>query len=192
MPAPATSSRHLYTGHRQGHTQAAPWLRASPSGRAFVPGKAVDPGSDATVQSLDASAVVHTRSSSRRTPDPLTAGLLRSRFSPRLLTDMTLRWFGSPACTANPEGQPPSLAQHGRAGDLLHRHHFLSGHTPLEIDCRFQTICEGCGFFETDVEFVPILRRQRDDATAHADLARTKLYDDLIGVIDHLPGRSTA
>jgi len=30
MPAPATSSRHLYTGHRQGHTQAAPWLRAHP------------------------------------------------------------------------------------------------------------------------------------------------------------------
>src|SRR6516164_1678024 len=59
MPAPAASSRHLYTGHRQGSTQAAPWLRASPSGRAFVPGKAVDPGSDATVQSLDASAVVH-------------------------------------------------------------------------------------------------------------------------------------
>jgi hypothetical protein len=28
MPAPATSSRHLYTGHHQGHTQAAPWLRA--------------------------------------------------------------------------------------------------------------------------------------------------------------------
>jgi len=28
VPAPATSSRHLYTGHRQGSTQAAPWLRA--------------------------------------------------------------------------------------------------------------------------------------------------------------------
>ena len=28
MPAPATSSRHLYTGHRQGNTQAVPWLRA--------------------------------------------------------------------------------------------------------------------------------------------------------------------
>jgi len=28
MPAPATSSRHLYTGHRQGSMQATPWLRA--------------------------------------------------------------------------------------------------------------------------------------------------------------------
>src|SRR5262249_23641749 len=28
VPAPAASSRHLYTGHRQGHEQAAPRLRA--------------------------------------------------------------------------------------------------------------------------------------------------------------------
>jgi hypothetical protein len=40
MPAPATSSRHLYTGHRQGSTQATPWLRAharkrTPSFREF-------------------------------------------------------------------------------------------------------------------------------------------------------------
>ncbi len=38
MPAPATSSRHLYTGHHQGNTQAAPWLRARTERRAFVPG----------------------------------------------------------------------------------------------------------------------------------------------------------
>jgi hypothetical protein len=113
MPAPATSSRHLYTGHRQGHEQAAPWLRAHPVGRAFVPGHPSGPGFDAIAVFHDASAVVHTRSSSRRSPDPLIAGLLRSRFPPRLLTDMTLRWFGISACTANPEGQPPSLAQHG-------------------------------------------------------------------------------
>jgi integrase len=55
---------------------------------------------------------------------------------------------------------------------------------PAELDCRFQTICEGCGFYETNVEFVDILRRQRDDATAHADAARTKLYDELVTVID--------
>src|ERR1017187_8369532 len=61
----------------------------------------------------DASAVVHTCSSSRRLPDPLVAGLFHSRFPPRLLTGMTLRQFGISACTANPEGLPPSLAQHG-------------------------------------------------------------------------------
>ena len=55
---------------------------------------------------------------------------------------------------------------------------------PVELDCRFQTICEGCGFYETNVEFVDILHRQRDDATAHADAARAKLYDELVAVID--------
>jgi integrase len=55
---------------------------------------------------------------------------------------------------------------------------------PAELDCRFQTICEGCGFYQTSVEFVDILGRQRDDATAHADAARAKLYDELIRVID--------
>ena len=112
MPAPATSSRHLYTGHRQDHTQVASWLRTR-ARRAFVPGLNTHPGFDAIVQNFDASAVVHTRSSSRRSPDLLVAGLSRSRFPPRLLTDMTLRRFGLSACTANPEDLPPSLAQHG-------------------------------------------------------------------------------
>jgi hypothetical protein len=55
---------------------------------------------------------------------------------------------------------------------------------PGELDCRFQTICEGCGFYEPSVEFIDILRRQRDDATAHADVTRAKLYDELVAVID--------
>ena len=37
-PAPATSSCHLYTGHHQGNVQAAPWLKAHPTGHADVPG----------------------------------------------------------------------------------------------------------------------------------------------------------
>ena len=32
VPAPATSSRHLCTGHRQGSMQAAPWLRTRQHG----------------------------------------------------------------------------------------------------------------------------------------------------------------
>ena len=68
----------------------------------------------------------------------------------------------------------------------LHRRLLGNGHCtrPLELDCRFQTICEGCGFFETGPEFVTILRRQRDDAAAHTDPVRTSLYNDLIRVID--------
>jgi len=55
---------------------------------------------------------------------------------------------------------------------------------PAELDCRFQTMCEGCGFYETSVEFIDILRRQRHDTASHADAARAKLYDELIRVIE--------
>jgi hypothetical protein len=55
---------------------------------------------------------------------------------------------------------------------------------PAELDCRFQTMCEGCGFYQTSVEFIDILRRQRDDAASRADAARAKLYDELVRVID--------
>ena len=81
--------------------------------RVLIPRKACSLGFDVIVHIHDASAVVHTCSYSHRLPDPLVAGLLRSRFPPRLLTGMTLRRFGISACTANPEGLPPSLAQHG-------------------------------------------------------------------------------
>ncbi len=47
-----------------------------------------------------------------RTVTPLTAGISPQRSPPRLLTRRSLRWFEFSACTANPEGQPPSLAQH--------------------------------------------------------------------------------
>ena len=45
---------------------------------------------------------------------------------------------------------------------LSHRRLLGNGHCtrPVELDCRFQTICEGCGFFQTSEEFIPILRRQ--------------------------------
>jgi site-specific recombinase XerD len=68
----------------------------------------------------------------------------------------------------------------------VHRRLLGNGHCtrPVELDCRFQTICEGCGFFQTGPQFIPILRRQRDNATAHNDDARSHLYDNLIRLID--------
>ena len=83
------------------------------------------------------------------------------------------------APAANTDGDTRHAAQ-------LHRRLLGNGHCtrPLELDCRFQTICEGCGFFQTGPQFVPILRRQRDNATAHNDHVRSTLYDDLIRVID--------
>jgi hypothetical protein len=41
---------------------------------------------------------------------------------------------------------------------------------------------------ETSLEFIDILRRQRDDATAQADAARAKLYTELVRVIEARTG----
>ena len=112
MPAPATSSRHLYTEHRRGHIQAAPRLRAPPR-RAFVPGPPTDPSFDAIVISFRCvSSGSHMFVFSSHTPPRY------SETSPAALTTpaldrRSLRWFGISACTATPEDLPPSLAQHG-------------------------------------------------------------------------------
>src|SRR6185437_16689744 len=50
------------------------------------------------------------------------------------LNRRSLRWFGLPACTANPEDLPPSLAQHGSC-----RRPSTSPHSPFgrTADRRF-------------------------------------------------------
>ncbi len=37
---------------------------------------------------------------------------------------------------------------------------------PAKVDCAFETICEGCGFFQTTIAFRPTLQAQHDDAAA--------------------------
>ena len=110
LSAPATSSRHLYTGHRQGHTQAAPWLRTHP-GRAFVPGYAGLPVS-MPLQSLSMRQqwfthvrllVTYLARSWRTVSATLTTPALNRR---------SLRWFEISACTATPEDLPPSQIEH--------------------------------------------------------------------------------
>ena len=78
---------------------------------------------------FDASAVVHTCSSSHRTPAPLTARRQPQRSPPRLLTDAACGGLESP-----PARRPRRTYLHhwhstDRADDLLHHHHFPSGHT---------------------------------------------------------------
>jgi integrase len=51
---------------------------------------------------------------------------------------------------------------------------------PAQLDCSYQTICEGCGFFETGPEFLTILRRQKDNALEQADFERQHIYQELI------------
>ena len=51
---------------------------------------------------------------------------------------------------------------------------------PVELDCRMETVCETCAYFDTGPEFVPVLLRQRDHARTHDQTNRASLYDDLI------------
>jgi len=51
---------------------------------------------------------------------------------------------------------------------------------PADLDCAFETICEGCGFFQTTIEFRPTLQAQRDHAATHDQPQRAALYDKLI------------
>ena len=129
MPAPATSSRHLYTGHRRGHIQAAPRLRTHRSG----PLSQDHPQIPVSIPSLfrfDASAVVHTCSSSQPTPAPLTARRHPQRSPPRLLTDAACDGSQSPPPRRPRRTHPHHWHSTDRADDLLHHHHhFPSGHT---------------------------------------------------------------
>src|SRR4051794_13069896 len=146
LPAPATSSRHLYTGHHQGHTQAAPQLRAHPEKHAFVPDHPTRSGFDAIVVCFDASAVVHTRSSSRRTPAPLPAGLLPQRSPPRLLTDAACGGLGSPPARRTRRAPPPSLVQHAScwrsstSSPLHFRTHVGCQNSAMAPDQRFKPL----------------------------------------------------
>jgi len=52
MPAPATSSRHLNTGHRQANTQVATWLRAHLWGRPLSRESSSIPGFGVIIESF--------------------------------------------------------------------------------------------------------------------------------------------
>ena len=51
---------------------------------------------------------------------------------------------------------------------------------PVELDCRMETICETCAYFDTGPEFIPVLLRQRNHARDHQQPDRAALYDSLI------------
>jgi integrase len=72
-----------------------------------------------------------------------------------------------------------------RAAPDGHRRLLGNGHCtrPVALDCQFESICERCGFFETGPEFIPILRRQRDDANDRGGAARANLFDGLLSDI---------
>ena len=112
-----------------GQQAGRPLAEGTPAQRAFVPGVLHSPGFDAIVPPIDASAVVHARSSSRRAPDPLTAGLFLQRSPPRLLTSAACSGLGSPPARRTRRTYLHYWHSTVRAGDLLHRLTPLSGRT---------------------------------------------------------------
>jgi hypothetical protein len=64
----------------------------------------------------------------------------------------------------------------------MHRRMLGNGYCarPVGLDCHFESICESCTFFQTTLEFQPILERQRDDARAKGQLGRQRVFDGLL------------
>jgi integrase len=51
---------------------------------------------------------------------------------------------------------------------------------PVGLDCHFESICESCTFFQTTIEFRPILEKQRDDAASKGQAGREKIFNGLL------------
>jgi site-specific recombinase XerD len=51
---------------------------------------------------------------------------------------------------------------------------------PAELDCRTESTCERCAYFQTGPEFVPVLLRQRNHAREHGQTDREALFEGLV------------
>jgi len=85
--------------------------------------------------------------------------------------------------------QLPASAEGPNMARLRREHHRMLGNgmctRPVELDCAFETICETCTYFATNVEFRPTLRRQHRDAERKHQTGRAQLYRNLLdGIAD--------
>jgi integrase/recombinase XerD len=87
--------------------------------------------------------------------------------------------------------KPPELPETPEMRRLRLEHSRMLGNgwctRPSHLDCSFEALCEGCGFFATTVEFKDTLTRQRDHAASHGQTTRKVLYD---GLLDGIESRS--
>ena len=56
---------------------------------------------------------------------------------------------------------------------------------PIDTDCAYETICEGCGYYETTIEFLPTLRAQADHAGRNHQPERAAIYTQLADGLQH-------
>jgi hypothetical protein len=54
----------------------------------------------------------------------------------------------------------------------------------VELECRMESACETCGYFQTSVEFKPTLVRQRDHAASRGQPERAALFEGLVQRVD--------
>jgi integrase len=57
---------------------------------------------------------------------------------------------------------------------------------PEDLDCSFEAICEGCGFFATGVEFKHTLEAQRAHAARRGQRSREALYGRLVDGLEEV------
>jgi site-specific recombinase XerD len=88
------------------------------------------------------------------------------------------------ATAATPGALPAEIETNAMARLRQEAHARMLGNgmctRPVELNCRMETICETCAYFDTGPEFVPVLLRQRDHAHANQQTHRATLYDHLI------------
>ena len=71
-----------------------------------------------------------------------------------------------------------------------HRRMLANGwcNRPIDTDCVYETICEGCGYYQTTVEFRPTLRAQAEHAELNDQPARAAIYNQLLNTLDRNTG----
>jgi len=86
--------------------------------------------------------------------------------------------------TAGTATDPPSTSETSAMTRLRTEYSRMLGNgmctRPADLDCRIESACERCAYFQTGPEFVPVLLRQRDHARDHRQTDREALYESLI------------
>jgi integrase len=97
------------------------------------------------------------------------------------------------ALYAEPElrGTDPTASETPEMRRLRLEHRRMLGNgwctRPPKLDCAFDTICEGCGFFQTTIAFRPTLQAQHDDAVSREQHGRVEVFQKLL----HSPAAHT-
>ena len=67
-----------------------------------------------------------------------------------------------------------------------HRRMLANGwcNRPVATDCVYETICEGCGYYETTVEFKPTLQAQAGHAERNHQPERAAIYNHLVAGLE--------